>query len=143
MAVIIGFTSGGSGLNETDALDFGTVQAGTASAVKTVTVTNTGDSDALNSLVEPKAASLTNGFGSDLQTGTAQDTYLAQTFATDAGSTYYAYAVLGVGKNYTNKTGGTLANTNGTDSYVTKWEPPSVGVSGQKNWGNVFSCVYV
>ena len=47
MAVNISFASGGSALNETDALDFGTVQAGTKSAIKTVTVTNSGDSDAL------------------------------------------------------------------------------------------------
>lgn len=143
MAVNISFASGGSALNETDALDFGTVQAGTKSAIKTVTVTNSGDSDALNCLVEAKAASLTNWFASDLQVGTAQDTYLAQKFGPDSGSVTNDYAVLGVGKNYTNKTGGTLANTNGTDSYATLWEPPSVGVSGQKVWGNVMTCVYV
>lgn len=143
MAVNIGFSSGGVALNEIDALDFGTVQAGTKSAIKTVAVTNTGDSDALNCLVEAKAASVVNGFGSDLQVGTPQDTYSAQFFGPEAGSVIYAYAVLGVGKNYTNKTGGTLSNTNGQDTYCTDWEPPGAGISGQKTWGNIFSCVYV
>ena len=143
MAVIISFTSGGQTLTENNPLDFGTVQAGTSSAIKTVTVTNTGDSDALNCLVEAKEASTANGFASNMQIGTAQDTWQAQKFAADAESTFYQYAVLGVGKNYVNKTGGTLANTSGTDSYATKWEPPSTGISGAKDWGDVFSCVYV
>ena len=143
MSVVIAFTCGGTPFDENTALDFGTVQAGTTSAVKTIVVTNTGTSDALSCVVDPKAASIANGFAGDIQSGSANDTYNAQTFAATSGSTYYVYAVLGTGKNYTNKTGGTLANTNGSDSYVTVWSPPSVGVSGAKVWGNVFSCVYV
>ena len=141
--VIINFTCDGQSLSESNALNFGTVQAGTTSAVKTVTITNTGDSDALQCVIEPKQAVLTNGFSSDIQLGTAQETYLAQKFSADINSSFYNYAVVGIGKNYINKTGGTIFNTSGTDIFVTKWEPPISGTSGAKVWGNVFSCVYI
>ena len=138
------FTCDSVNLSETNALDFGTVQAGTTSAIKTVTVNNTGTSDAQQCTLEAKAATILNGFSIDAQAGTAAETYNAQSFATDAASgSWYAYAVLGVGKNYASKLGGTIANTSGTDTFATKWAPPSTGTSGQKVWGNVFSCVYI
>lgn len=143
MAVSITFTVNGSVVNETTPLDFGTVQAGTSSAIKTVTVTNTGTSDALLCTIDPLEASTTNGFSSSSQTGTAAETYNVQQFAADANSTFYSYAVVGTGKNFTNKTGGTLVATSGTDTYVTKWVPPSTGNSGSKVWGCRFSCVYI
>lgn len=144
MAVNITFTSDSVDLSESNALDFGTVQAGMTSAIKTVTVKNTGSSDAQQCTLEAKAATIVNGFSIDSQSGTAAETYNAQSFATDATSgSWYAYAVLGVGKNYASKLGGTLANTSGSDTFSTKWAPPSTGTSGQKVWGNVFSCVYI
>lgn len=138
------FTCDNVDLSETNALDFGTVQAGITSAIKTVTVKNTGSSDAQQCTLEAKAATILNGFSIDSQSGTAAETYNAQSFATDnASGSWYSYAVLGVGKNYATKTGGTIANTSGTDAFATKWAPPSTGTSGQKVWGNVFSCVYI
>ena len=142
--VNITFLCDSQNLTETNPLDFSTVQAGTSSAVKTVTVTNSGDSDAQQCTLEAKAATIVNGFALDIQAGSLQETVQAQTFAGDAGSgSWYSYAVLGVGKNYSNKTGGTLQNTSGTDSFATKWSPPSNATSGVKVWGNVFSCVYI
>lgn len=143
MAVNVGFTCAGVTLTEAVALDFGTVQAGSTSAIKTVIATNTGTSDAQQCVLEPKAASIANGFASELQVGTATDTYLCQTFSVSSSGTYYNYAVLGTGKVYGTKVGGTIANTNGTDTFFTKWTPPITGISGAKVWGNVFSCVYV
>lgn len=143
MAVSIGLTVGGSVINESTPLDFGTVQAGTSSAIITVTATNTGSSDALACTVDPVEASIANGFSSAIQVGTAAETYSAQTFAADGVSTFYNYGVLGTGKNYTNKTGGTLVATTGTDTFVTKWTPPSTGSSGSKIWGMIVRSVYV
>ena len=144
MAVNIAFVCDSVTLSENNPLDFGTVQAGTSSAIKKVTVTNTGSSDAQQCVLEPKEATITNGFSVNSQSGTAAETYNVQTFATDATSgSWYSYAVLGTGKNYASKAGGTITNTNGTDSFATKWCPPSNGTSGQKVWGNVFSCVYI
>ena len=141
--VNITFTCEGQTLTESNALDFTTVQAGTSSAIKTITVTNTGDSDALSCVIEPIESKIINGFAADTQVGTVQETVNAQKFSTAADGTYYSYAVVGVGKNAVNKTGGTLQNTSGTDTFATKWEPPSTGTSGQKTWGNRLSCVYV
>lgn len=144
MSVTINFTCNGVTLNESSPLDFGTVQAGTASALKTIAVTNTGDSNAMSCVIEAKAATVINGFSSDLvQSGIAQDTFLVQTFAENISSTFYSKGVLGTGKNFATGVGGTLLNTTGSDTIVTKWEPPSGGTSGVKVWGNVFSCVYV
>ena len=39
-------------------------------------------------------------------------------------------------------TGGTLQNTNGSDTFVTKWEPPLAGTNGQKLWGDAITTVY-
>ena len=142
--VTIEFKSGQTKLSETTPLDFGTVQAGTASAIKKVVVTNTGNSDAQQCTIEAVEASIANGFTLTSQKGTADETYRAQRFANDATvDNWYDYAVLGIGKDYKSKTGGTIGNTNGTDSFVTKWLPPVNGSSGQKVWGNVFSCVYI
>ena len=143
MAVSITFNCGGQGLTESNPLDFGTTQAGSTSEIKTITVTNTGNSDAQLCVIEPIEASVINGFAGNLQIGVPQDTYQAQKFMSDANSnTPYSYAVLGVGKNWATKLGGTLQNTNGSDSFATVWKPPSAGASGQKVWGNGFSCVY-
>jgi hypothetical protein len=142
--VNIEFKCDGKKLSETTPLDFGTVQAGTSSAIKTVEVSNTGDSDAQQCTMEAVEASLSNGFTVTAQIGTADETYNAQKFSNDATSdAWYNYAVLGVGKDYKMKTGGTISKDSGTDSFATKWNPPSSGSSGQKVWGNVFSCVYI
>lgn len=142
--VNISFKCGEAILSENNALDFGTVQAGTASAIKTITVTNTGDSDAQQCTIEAKEANVLNGFATNSQAGSAEETYKAQTFASEETSAaWYNYAVLGVGKNFATKVGGTLSNTNGSDTVATKWTPPAAGTSGQKIWGNVFSCVYI
>jgi hypothetical protein len=143
MAVNITFTVNGSVVNEVNPLDFSTVQAGTSSAIKTVSVTNTGTSDALMCAIEAVEASTNSGFSTTTQAGTAAETYSAQQFALDANSQFYNYAVVGTGKNYTNKTGGTLVANTGTDTYVTKWVPPSTGNSGAKEWGCRLSCVYI
>lgn len=144
MSVNIAFSVGGNAISEAVPLDFGPVQAGTSSGIKTVTVSNSGDSDALNCTITPIAATIANGFASDAQVGTAQETYQAQRFAaTNTDGTWYSYAVVGVGKNFINQTGGTLAATSGTDSFATRWDPPSSGNSGTKYWGNRLSCVYV
>lgn len=144
MAVIISFECDGVALGETTPLDFNTVQAGTTSAIKKVFVKNTGDSDAQQCVIETKEATIVNGFAVNSQSGTVQETCQAQKFATDMTSaSWYDYAVVGIGKNIVTKTGGTLQNTNGEDSFVTKWCPPKSGTSGQKIWGNVFSCIYI
>ena len=142
--VNIEFKCEGKRLSEAIPLDFGTVQAGTSSAVKTIVVNNTGDSEAQQYTVETVEASIANGFTSTAQSGAAEETFRAQRFSNDATSdAWYEYAVLGVGKDFKTKTGGTIGKNNGTDSFVTKWMPPSNGSSGQKVWGNVFSCVYI
>lgn len=142
--VTIEFSCGDVKLSETTPLDFGTVQAGTASAIKKITVKNVGNSDAQQCTIEAVEASVANGFTSISQKGTADETYNAQKFGNDETTdSWYDYAVLGVGKDYKTKTGGTIGNTNGSDSFATKWLPPSNGSSGQKVWGNVFSCVYI
>lgn len=143
MAVNLQFTCDSRTLSESTALDFGTVVAGQSSAIKTVTVTNLGDSDAQQVVINPVEATIVNGFASNIQVGTAQETYLAQKFApaSDSG-TWYGYAVVGTGKNYTNKVGGTLQNTGGSDTFATKWEPPASGTNGQKLWGNAITSVY-
>ena len=141
--VNIVFDCGGTKLSESNPLDFGTVQAGTSSAIKVITVTNTGNSDAQQCVIEAKEATVVNGFSQTTQIGTAEETYKAQQFASDSGSSqWYSYGVVGIGKNFTQKLGGTLTNTSGSDVVATKWTPPSAGTSGQKVWGNVFSCVY-
>lgn len=141
--VNITFECGGKNLSESVALDFGTVQAGTTSAVKTVTVTNNGDSEALQCMVQPKEASISNGFSINYQQGTANETYKAQTFAdSETSGSWYDYAVLGIGKNFANKVGGTIS-AKSSDTFVTRWTPPEDGTSGQKVWGNVFNCVYI
>lgn len=144
MAVNLQFVCDSKTLSESTALDFSTVVAGQSSSIKTVTVTNLGDSDAQQVVINPVEATITNGFSSNLQTGTTAETTLAQKFAgaSDSG-TWYNYAVVGTGKNWTNKTGGTIQNTNGSDTFVTKWEPPLSGTNGQKVWGNAITCVYV
>ena len=143
MAVNLQFSCGSITLSESTALDFGTVVAGQSSAIKTVTVTNLGDSDAQQVVINPVEATIVNGFASNIQIGTSQETYQAQKFApaSDSGN-WYGYAVVGTGKNWTNKTGGTLQNTNGSDTFVTKWEPPLAGTNGQKIWGNAITAVY-
>ena len=144
MAVNITFTCDGVTLSETNALDFGTVQAGTSSAIKTISVANTGTSDAQQCVIEAKEATIANGFSINSQSGTTAETCNAQKYSNDStNGSWYAYAVFGVGKSYASKTGGTIIASTGTDSCVTKWEPPSNGTSGQKVWGNVFSCVYI
>lgn len=141
--VNITFKSGDTNLSETSPLDFGTVQAGTTSAIKTVVVTNDGDSDAQQCTIEAKEATILNGFAVSSQVGTPQETAQAQFFAADANAgTWYKYAVLGIGKDYAKKLGGTISNGGGEDSFATKWMPPANGTAGQKVWGNVFSCVY-
>lgn len=141
--VNISFECGGAILSESNPLDFGTVQAGTTSAIKTVIVKNTGDSDAQQCTIEAKEAKILNGFAVNSQIGSLQETVQAQLFATDSSSgSWYKYGVLGSGKNYAKKVGGTLVNGHGEDSFATKWTPPSNGTAGQKIWGNVFSCVY-
>lgn len=142
--VNIEFKCDGKKLSENFPLDFGTVQAGTSSAVKTIEVNNTGDSDAQQCTIEAVEASVANGFTTTAQVGSAEETFRAQKFSNDATSdSWYDYAVLGVGKDFKTKTGGTIGKTSGTDSFVTKWQPPQNGSSGQKVWGNVFSCVYI
>ena len=142
--VKINFSCGGKTVSETAPLDFGTVQAGTSSAIKKVDVVNTGDSDSQQCTIEAVEATLSNGFTMSAQAGTSDETVLAQEFSNDATTgNWYKYAVLGVGKEYASKQGGTLSKGNGRDSFVTRWSPPSGGSSGQKTWGNVFSCVYV
>lgn len=143
MAVNLQFECDSKKLSESTALDFGTVVAGQSSAIKTVTVTNLGDSDAQQVVINPVEATIVNGFASNVQIGTAQETYQAQKFAPAGDSgTWYGYAVVGTGKNWTNKTGGTIHNTNGSDTFVTKWEPPLAGTNGQKIWGNAITAVY-
>ena len=142
--VKIEFKCDGKKLSESVPLDFGTVQAGTSSAIKTIEVLNTGDSDAQQCTIEAVEATVANGFTTTAQSGSASETYRAQKFANDAISgSWYDYAVVGLGKDYSSKTGGTISKTNGSDSFATKWLPPSSGSSGQKTWGNVFSCVYI
>lgn len=142
--VNIEFECNGTNLSEAIALDFGTVQAGTPSAIKKVTVTNTGDSDAQQCQIRACEASIVNGFAINSQQGTADETFKAQTFAaSETSGSWYDYGVVGIGKNFSNKTGGVLSKTSGSDSFVTRWTPPENGTSGQKVWGNVFSCVYV
>ncbi len=140
MAVNIAFTCDGVSLTESSALDFSLATAGSSSPIKTVTVTNTGSSDALDCVLTAVEASTVQGFSSNLQIGTPQETYLAQQFAPDIGSAnYYSYAVLGVGKNFAANTGGTLQNTSGSDSFATKWSPPTSANSGSKSWGNALT----
>lgn len=142
--VTITFKCDGKKLSESVPLDFGTVQAGTSSAIKTVEVLNTGNSDAQQCVIEAVEATVANGFTATAQAGTASETYNAQKFANDATSgSWYNYAVVGIGKDFSGKVGGTISKTNGSDSFATKWLPPSSGSSGQKTWGNVFSCVYI
>ena len=144
MAVNLQFVCDSRTLSESTALDFGTVVAGQSSSIKTVAVTNLGSSDAQQVVINPVEASIANGFAANIQVGTSAETYLAQRFAParDSG-TWYGYAVLGTGKNWSNKTGGTIQNTSGSDTFYTKWEPPTSGTNGQKVWGNQMTCVYV
>jgi hypothetical protein len=141
--VNITFTCDGQTLTETNALDFGTVQAGLSSPIKTITVTNTGDSDALDFMVEAVESTIANGFAADTWVGTAQETYMARKFAATVDGPWYDRAVVGVGKNYATMKGGTLANTSGTDTFATKSLPPSNSTSGLKVHGDRGTCVYV
>lgn len=141
--VDIKFTCDGKTLTETNALDFGTVQAGLSSGIKIITVTNTGDSDALDFIIEPVEATIVNGFAGDVQVGTAQETYLARKFAETVNGPWYPKAVVGVGKNFSTGLGGTLANTSGTDTFATLWNPPSNGTSGPKVHGDRGTCVFI
>lgn len=140
--VTITFKCGGTTLSESTPLDFGTVMAGESSEIKTITVSNSGASTAEQCIVTPVEASTTNGFASTTQTGTASETYNAQTFSNASNGTYYAAAYIGEGANYATSTGGSIA-TNGSYTYYTKWTPPSTATAGNKVWGNEFSCVYV
>jgi len=82
MAVNITFECDGKQVTEANALDFGTVQAGTSSAMKVITIKNTGDSDAMQCRIDPVLAVIANGFSSDaIQKGTDRETKLAQWFA--------------------------------------------------------------
>lgn len=144
MSVSLTFTCDSQVLTEANPLNFSTVQAGVNSSIKTVNVINTGTSDAQNCRVDPVAATVANGFSADIQAGTAQETYQAQKFAaTENATTWYNFAVLGTGKNYTTGTAGTLVNTTGSDSFATYWAPPASGTAGDKVWGNKASCQYV
>ena len=146
MSVNLNFSCGGTSITEVNALNFGIVQAGTNSAIKVVTVSNTGTSDALNVIIEPMFATQVNGFSADftnLATMSAQDTYLAQKFAANSNaSVWYPYAVVGDSKVYATKVGGTLINTTGSDSFATYWSPPANATAGDKVWGNRASCQY-
>jgi len=141
--VNITFTCNGQTLTETNALDFNTVQAGLSSEIKAITVTNTGDSDALNFTIEPVEATISNGFAADIQVGTVQETVQARKFAAAMDGPWYPLGVVGVGKNFSTGLGGTLANTSGTDVFYTTWNPPINGTSGLKVHGDRGSCVYV
>ena len=144
MSVILNFTCMGATLTEANPLNFGTVQAGMSSPIRTVTVTNTGTSDAQNCRVDSLAATVINGFSADLQQGQPSESYSAQKFAAaDTATTWYSAAFLGVGKNYASSLGGTLVNTTGTDSFASQWLPPANGSAGDKIWGNKSSCQYV
>lgn len=145
--VQITFSCDGSSVSEANPVDFGTVLAGDESEVKTITVTNSGDSDAEQCTITPIEASTSNGFATTTQTGTAAETYNAQTFSSDAsitGSTvWYPQAFVGTGASYPDSLGGTIPSNGGTASFSTKWSPPSTATAGNKIWGNEFSCVYV
>ena len=140
--VTITFKCGSTTLTESVPLDFGTVMAGESSEIKTITVQNTGASTAEQCVVQAVEASTTNGFSSTTQSGTASETYSAQTFSSASNGTYYSAAYIGSGANYATATGGSIA-TNGSYTYYTKWTPPSSATAGNKVWGNEFSCVYV
>lgn len=144
MAVTLNFSCDGTSLTEATPLNFGIVQAGSNSVIKTVVVSNTGSSDALNVRIDPVVADTSTGFSTSLQAGTAQETYQAQKFASSSSATtWYNFAVVGSGKNYATGVGGTLVNTTGTDSFATYWNPPSTASAGDKVWGNRASCQYI
>jgi len=122
--------------SESAGIDFGTVQAQSVSAVETVYVRNVGDTPLQDCVVDCVAFSIANGFGSDAQVGTADETYDATTFSTVTSpwDDYESIAV-GSGASHSPEVGGTLASTGGNDTFYTRWEPPSGSSVGAKVWG--------
>ena len=129
-------------LSESTPLDFDVVQAGGRSEFIQLKITNKGTSTALKCVMTAVAANQQTGFTTDSQQGLASETYNAQYFAADETSQLYQYAVLGSGKNWVSKVGGTLVNTNGSDVIVTCWKPPANGSAGGKKWGVEVASVY-